>query len=128
MNAGDTLLVAEPGTSYDSHLWIVVSDPSSDPDHVVMVNMTSFRTDKDQACVIHVGDHPYVTHDTCINYEDAKVVTVPQIELLRTSGKVVSFAPCSSSLLQRIRDAVPDSRMKLGVVSILVDQSVIEDI
>jgi hypothetical protein len=66
MNAGDTLLIDAPGTTLDSHLWIVISDPALDPQRVVLVNMTSHRADKDQACVLEMGDHPYVSHRTCI--------------------------------------------------------------
>ena len=70
MNAGDTFLVALPGTSYDSHLWIVISDPDADAERIVIVSLTSHRADKDQACLLRVGDHPYVKHDTCVNYRE----------------------------------------------------------
>jgi hypothetical protein len=66
MKAGDTLLIDDPGTTLDSHLWIVISDPDVDPEHVVIVNLTSYRADKDQACVLDKGDHPYLSHRTCV--------------------------------------------------------------
>jgi hypothetical protein len=57
IEAGDTLLVALPNTSVDSHLWMVISDPTQS-DEVLIVNFTSWREDKDQACVLNRGDHP----------------------------------------------------------------------
>ena len=59
MKAGDTILIAEPGTSNDSHLWMVISDPEQDA-KCLIVNFTSWRADKDQACVIEYDEHPYV--------------------------------------------------------------------
>ena len=63
MNPGDTLLIVLPGTSLDSHLWIVISDPSQH-ESCVIVNLTSWRSDKDQSCVLKPGDHPYITRDS----------------------------------------------------------------
>jgi hypothetical protein len=58
MDAGTTLHVPQPGASYDSHLWMIISDPKNDP--VLIVNFTSWEDWKDQACVLNVGDHPYI--------------------------------------------------------------------
>jgi hypothetical protein len=58
MNLGAVLRIPQPGASLDSHIWMVVYDPSKDPERVVIVNMTTWRADKDQACVLQVGDHP----------------------------------------------------------------------
>jgi len=127
MDAGDTFLVDRPNTSYDSHLWIVISDPAVDADRVVIVNLTSHRADKDQACVLEVGDHPYVAHRTCVNYNGAKVVRDADIAFLLRTGKTRACAACSAALLQRIRDGIPESRMTLGIVEVLVEQGVIDD-
>jgi hypothetical protein len=58
MQSGDTFLIPEPGASYDSHLWIVLSNPADDETKVLIVNLTTWRKDKDQACVLVAGDHP----------------------------------------------------------------------
>jgi hypothetical protein len=128
MRAGDTLIIERPGTSLDSHLWIVISDPSVDADKVVIVNMTSWRADKDQACILNVGDHSFVIHRTCVSYEDAKILTTENLEKLITSGLIQSRGTCSGELLQRIRKGVPNSRMKLGTVDVLEEQGVIEPV
>ncbi len=49
MNAGDTFRIPQPGTSLDSHLWVVISDPVVDPDRVLIVNFTTRRKDSDPA-------------------------------------------------------------------------------
>jgi hypothetical protein len=126
MNAGDTLLIDAPGTTLDSHLWIVISDPALDPQRVVLVNMTSHRADKDQACVLEMGDHPYVSHRTCIEYRRAKVVRDGDMEALLSAGKISKSAPCSPALLKRIRDGVAASWMRLEVVAILQEQKLVD--
>lgn len=126
VRGGDTFLVEEPGTSYDSHLWIVLSDPNIDSDSVLIVNLTSWRADKDQACVLDAGDHPYVKHRSCVNYTGAKVVTAAHIERLLSVGKLVSHSPVDPGLLAKIRNSVLTSRMALGNVALVEEQGLIE--
>ena len=128
MKGGDTIIVALPNASVDSQLWSVISDPEIDQDNIVIVNMTSWRSDKDQACVLDVGDHCYVKHRTCINYEDAKIQSAANLEALLSSGKIAPHVTCSEELLVRIRNSVNESRMKMSVVDILVSQGVVEEI
>lgn len=129
MNAGDTLYIPLPGTSLDSHRWVIISDPAVHPEQVVIVNMTSWRADKDQACVLDPADFPvYITHRTCINYFDAKTPSLTDLQRLQsTCSNFTVGAAVSPALLQKIRDAIPDSRMKMGVVDILVTQGVIDE-
>ena len=68
MNAGDTIIIPLPGTSYDSHCWMVISDPEQG-DECVIVNFTTWRADKDTACVVEAGEHCYVKHKTLVNFE-----------------------------------------------------------
>ena len=60
METGDTLIIPIPGVNLDSHLWIVISNPIADPERIVLVNFTKYRADKDQACVLNVGDHEFI--------------------------------------------------------------------
>lgn len=77
MNGGDTFRIPQPGTSLDSHLWIVISDPAVDDERILIVNFTTLRPDSDQACILVAGEHPFVQHQTCVNYGGAKVVKRP---------------------------------------------------
>jgi len=124
MNAGDTLVIPEPDTSYDSHLWMVISDPAQS-DECLIVNFTSWRADKDQACVVEVGEHPYLTGKTCINFRDAKLCKLSDLEILISSRRLKAHAPLSPALLNKIRDAVPESRMRWDCVQFLRDQGVV---
>lgn len=125
MKAGDTLIAALPNTSIDSHLWVVVSDPSQSED-VLIVNFTSWRADKDQACVLNPGDHPYITNQTCVNYKDAKLCKASALDSLIQNGQMQSHAPMNKTVLKKIREAVLDSWVKQDHAQLLVNQGIVE--
>jgi len=124
VKAGDTIVIPLPDTSYDSHLWMVISDPSQG-DECVIVNFTSWRADKDQACVVEPGEHPYVSRRTCVNYRDAKRCKTGDLDKLIASRNLKNSAPLSAELLARIRNAVAESRMNWDCVQLLIDQGLI---
>jgi len=124
VKAGDTFLVASPETTYDSHLWIVINDPNVNGDCVI-VNFTSWRQDKDQACVLELGDHPYIRRKTCVNYKDAKHMDQTKLDTLVASKGLKRHDPVSQPLLQRIREGVYESRMELRIVEVLEAEGVI---
>ncbi len=126
MDAGSTLYVPDPGASYDSHFWIILSDPKKDPARVLIVNLTSWEAWKDQACTFAVGDHPYVQHKTCVNYRDAKVVALEKLYQLKDSGKLKMGEPLSPGLLQKVREAVADSLLALEYADLLCSQGLID--
>ena len=126
MKSGDTLLIDEPGTSYDSHLWIVISDMDEDPHFALIVNMTTWRDDKDQACILDVGDHPYVKHKTCINYAKAKHLPAVPLDDWIATGKIKNLEPVSDALLKRIRDSAENSKgMEIGIWQVLENQNLV---
>ena len=126
MNAGDTFRIPQPGTSLDSHLWVVISDPALDPDKILIVNFTTSRADSDKACVLQAGEHPFVKHETCVNYAGAKVVSKAILDLLLNKGLLSAHAAVAAALLQRIRDGAANStRMSLDHADILIDQGII---
>jgi hypothetical protein len=71
MEACTTFLRADS----DKHLWIVISDPTADPDQVLIVNLTTVDERKEQVCLLHGGEHPWIRHETCVNYADDVVTT-----------------------------------------------------
>lgn len=125
MNAGDTLLIDLPGTSLDSHLWMVISDPSQN-DKCVLVNLTSWRADKDQSCVLKRGDHPNISRDSCVNYRRSKCEKVEDLQSFIDSGRIKKLAPLAVEVLKKIRDAVGNSMMPMDHAQLLIDQGLIE--
>lgn len=127
MKAGDTFRIPQAGTSLDSHLWVVISDPAKDSKEILIVNFTTLRADSDAACVLAAGEHPFVKHATCVSYRGGKVVSEADIQALMRAGLVQSHAATSAAILQRIRDGAANStRMSLEHAEILSKQGLID--
>lgn len=127
MKAGDTFRIPQAGTSLDSHLWVVISDPAQDANKILIVNFTTLRADSETACVLVAGEHPFVKHDTCVNYRGAKVVSEANIQLLMRAGHMQAHATVSAAILKRIQDgAAASTRMSLEHAEILSKQGLID--
>ena len=100
MNAGDTILIPLPSASVDSHLWMIISDPLQSDD-VLIVNFTSWRSDKDQACIVEPWEHAYLSKKSCVNFKDAKLCKASHLDDLLASGKLNQHAPLSVALLEK---------------------------
>src|SRR4051794_21856112 len=107
MKAGDTFTITDRGV--DSHLWVVISDPEKDAEHVVMVSMTTYEKYKENVCLLDVGDHPRISHKTCIAYNETRMTTLAQLIALRDGGHLSLQSPVSAEILARIRDGVSKS-------------------
>jgi hypothetical protein len=126
MDAGNTFLLAQAGTSIDSHFWMVTSDPLQSAS-LLIFNLTSWRSDKDQACILVVGDHPYIKHPSCVNYGDGKIVPVDELNRLKTAGLLKPREDLKVPVLAKVRNgAAKSTRIKLGHVQLLIDQGLID--
>src|ERR1700678_1642254 len=115
MNAGDTFLAPK----FDDHLWMVISDPAIDPDHVVIVFFLSWQENYDQACIVQAGEHPFVKHATCVAYPAAKVTTNAKLDAAVASGKLKIKSPLSPALLEKIRQCAGASDITAQAYAIL---------
>ncbi len=122
MQAGFTFL-----TDLDRHLWIILSDPARDAENVVLVSLTTLAPHKDQACLVPRGSHPWVTHDSCVAYDFARVVSLADLTALKNSGKIRFQEPLAPALLGRIRQSAADStRFPMKCADILIEQGLLD--
>jgi len=123
MEAGDTFLRVDT----DKHLWVVISDPVLNPENVLIVNLTSLDHRKERACVLNPGDHPWITHDTCVNYEDSLITTQVKLEAARMGGAIRMQHQLAQAVLRRVlKGAVHSARMKLDNANIVVGQNLFD--
>jgi hypothetical protein len=97
LKPGDTFRLSADG----GHLWVVCSLPDQDGSFVI-INMTGWKQDCDEDCLIEVGEHPRVTKKTVMAFgraETANQATLP----FRQGFK--SDTPVSGQLLERIQRA-----------------------
>jgi len=111
----------------DRHLWIILSDPEKSPDQVLLVNMTTLDERKESVCVLEAGDHPWITHQTCINYGDAVLTSLSKLLEAKDGGAVKPQESLSEAVLKRILAAVSDSaRIALENAELLRDQGLVD--
>jgi hypothetical protein len=123
MDAGTTFLLS----AVDIHLWVIISDPLADPQNVLIVNLTSLDPRKEQACVLAVGDHPWIRHDTCVNYGDSQVTTLDKLLAAQNANALMIQSPVSPDILLRIREgAMNSTRMPLDNADILIRQGLVQ--
>jgi len=122
MDAGTTFLLV----ARDIHLWIILSDPIIDPENVLIVNLTTLTPDKDQSCILRSGDHPWIRHHTCVNYQDSLVTSLKKLTEARDGGALIIQAPLDAAVLKKIReDSLNSTRMPLDNADILIRQNLV---
>lgn len=118
MDAGTTFFL-------NGHLWVLISDPGQDDERLLVVKFNRWKRYHDQACVLEVGDHPFIRERTCVNYQEAMVVPELNILTLMDTGDLSFREPASLTLLARIRAAVEKSRLPQDYIALLVQQGLI---
>jgi len=89
-------------------LHFVISDPD-DEGKVLVVNMTSDDGTHDRTCVLVVGDHIEVKHQSVINYIDAINPELNKVQEVVNNDLVDEKNPISKELLVKIQEGAKKS-------------------
>jgi len=113
LKCGDSFLIPKSAKATE-HLWIIVSEIDAHTGKAICVNVTTLRRHSDITCVLKRGDHPFVVHDSVINYSDARELPINLVEQA-FGAKTQRFVcelhePCTAELLARIQQGLIDSR------------------
>lgn len=123
MRAGDTFRFR----ANDPHLWLIISDPEKDRNQVLLVNVTSWRRDKEQSCLLGPEDHPQIEHNSCIYFVGSRLVADSHLSHLYNTDRIVLHEPLREDVLRRVREAAAVSRtMKIDHRQILFDQQLVD--
>ena len=122
---GDTFLLVNAGIN--NHLFIIISDPSADPNRIVTANFTSWGPDTDQSCVVEVGEHRFVKRRSCVYYGESRLITLAQYDRFLAASLLAPHDPVTGALLDRIlRGAAVSPHLPLGNRQILAEQGLID--
>ncbi len=78
--AGDTFLLPKFIGGLD-HLWVILLNPEQPSGETVMVNLTTKKfSHQDMTTVLNIGEHPFIKHESIVNYGDANLVKANLIE------------------------------------------------
>ena len=112
--AGATLLV--PSGPQGQHLFVVLNDPQAFEGYgnvvcVVMVPLDSVKSGvhHDATCAFTIGEHPFVTRPTFVNFSYARIEQARHLEEMVASGQFRANARIDNLLLARIKQGLLDS-------------------
>jgi len=103
---GTVLIPAGP----TKHLFAIITDKCPAGEHL-LVNLTSIRAGikHDSTCEVRAGDHPFVKHNSYVDYRRAETMTAARIAARVDDGTFSVHDDLSDALLQAFRDGVEDS-------------------
>jgi len=109
LNIGDTFLLSTPPN--DMHLFFVISPTQNG--NCLCVNVTTQRNNSDTSCVLQNGDHPFITHDSAVDYKRAREVNPAAIQNLINNGNCYQRDPASDAVLNKIQQGgINSTRLK----------------
>ena len=116
MKVGDTFLRPARSTpSETQHLWIVLTDPNSE-NQVLIVNITSFKSWQDQTVMLNQGEHPFITQRSCVFYREAEIVDNSKLDEAEKRGAIAKRESCSQDVIDLVRSGVTASPQTKRVI------------
>ena len=115
--AGSTFMVDPRNeTSVATHTYVIISDPSVNPENLIAVNFTGYDMAmrdmhrNDPACLVNRGDHPYITKPTSVNYAEYASFSPASLGVFEGKDLIQHLEPVSPALLARMRKGAFDSK------------------
>lgn len=124
VEAGGTFKCQDDGfIGDDQHLWIILSDPITHPDQVVIVNVSSSSNSTyDPACDLRVGHHWSIRHPSFVYYRRAKIVTAEQLQNARLNHST----SLTATVLTLVREGAAKTQfLPRYIKKLLIEQGVI---
>lgn len=93
------------------HLKIILTEPNRDK-LVVVVSVATLRPKKrqDLSCVLKEGDHPFIRHDSIVDFEKAVAMPAPDILERQFSGDFAPMPDMPPAVFARVLAAAAASR------------------
>ena len=102
LGAGRTIyLRGTPSNVPSPHVWFILTDP--DRDRVVAVMIQSVKSFTDDTLVLVAGDHPFVRHETAVQYGTANYFSVRRLLEACAQNRCTLLEDMSAGLLARVR-------------------------
>lgn len=91
-----------------NHLHVICTNPFFCADigamAIIAVNISSIKenVDYDKTCVLHVGDHPFIKHDSYVRYKDATAMKVENILEKISHREITVLENLSDEVFERV--------------------------
>lgn len=92
------------------HLFVLLTDPFGPAKQVLMVPVCSAASQCDNTCLISVGDHPFVRHESYVDYARCRLESANDLAKFVDSGYLVEKEPADGALVDRMGAGFSRSR------------------
>lgn len=105
LKIGDSFFLSGTGGANNpagSHLMacVVIDVPN---DKAIIVPVVSWHAFSDCACILEVGDHPFIKHKSCAAYDHAQRVSLSAINKEISSQKIILKSKFASKILVKLQ-------------------------
>lgn len=90
------------------HIFIAIAEAA--PDRFLCVNVTTRRKTSELTCVLNPSDHPKITHESVINYKDARIISRTKFNTLHRDGRCRQHNNVEGYVLDRIKQGGSTSK------------------
>lgn len=102
LGKGDTFLGrSESGETY--HLWVVLNELPDQGGSALIVNLSTLHPGAETTCVVGVGEHPFIRHDSYARFASAKIAASADLEKLIKGGMLLPREPATSAFVAKLR-------------------------
>lgn len=114
--SGSTLLIPSGPQSGQMHLFALmlnplVADGHGPKPHVLLACVTSITAGPhDTACLLSAGEHPFIVHDSYVDYRFTRFDAVEHVQNCVRNGVFVPREPCTEALRLKILQGALASR------------------
>lgn len=108
IGAGRAMLFRPPGDAAP-HLWLVLTEPDGQSPKVVAAAVRTLRPYSDRTVVLQVGDHPFIKHDSTVDYGSARYFRVDKIVAAMKRGTCHLRSDLAPAVLGRVQRGLLES-------------------
>lgn len=105
LSVNSTFFLSDTGGKYNpsgSHLMVCIAVDAKRDTAVIVPIVTKYDY-SDSSCVLNVGDHPFIKHESCAAYDFAQVVPLSEISSKIDNRKMRLQAPVNADVLKRLQ-------------------------
>ena len=102
MRRGWTFLIPS-GPNKKNHLFFVLNHPDDNTD-AVLASLSSMHRRADRTCVLRPGDHPFIRHESYIDYRHCRTDCLIHSSKMLESGYWIRCEKAADQLVERIVD------------------------
>jgi hypothetical protein len=110
----DTILIPSGTNSAPDkkHLFIVMTPPTGPLNEVLLFSVSTYTKSnkQDSACLLDVGDHPFITRPSYIYYRTARIERLSHLSDALDTGYFTRKEPISEDVFHRIVDGMYRSK------------------